>query len=110
MISRQIASRLLTSLEFFPVTLLHGPRQVGKSFLLHSLKREGKLSAIVTLADLTVLVQAKTNPHAFIENLPKPVRIDEIQRAPELMLALKKYVDENKRAGDFVLTGSVNIT
>jgi len=96
-------------MSFFPVTLIQGSRQVGKSYILNLLLQNNHIKSIVTLDDLTTLSAAKSNPHDFIDSLEKPIGIDEIQRAPELMLALKKYVDANKRAGDFVLTGSANI-
>ncbi len=97
------------SMSFFPIVLIQGSRQVGKSYLLNLLLDAQKIRHIISLDDLSVLAAAKTHPHDFIDSLEKPVGIDEIQRAPELMLALKKYVDSHKRAGDFVLTGSANI-
>ncbi len=108
-IHRSQYSLIERSLKNFPITLIQGPRQSGKSFLLKQFLRQGKILQIRTLDDLGELQRAKENPHAYIESLPKPVGIDEIQRVPELLLALKKYVDDHQKKGDFIITGSANI-
>ena len=51
---------------------------------------------------------AKNNPTGFINNLAKPVILDEVQRCPELFLTIKKDVDENRTPGRYILTGSTN--
>ena len=96
-IHRSQFSFIERSLKNFPITLIQGPRQSGKSFLLKQFLRQGKISQIRTLDDLGELRRAKENPHDYIESLPKPIGIDEVQRVPELLLALKKYVDDHQK-------------
>jgi predicted AAA+ superfamily ATPase len=94
------------ALSEFPVTTVVGLRQVGKT----TLSREaGPGRAFVTLDDLTALGAARRDPQGFLDALPRPVTIDEIQRVPELLLAIKREVDGKRRAGDFLLTGSARI-
>lgn len=62
----------------------------------------------VTFDDIQTLTLAKNNPIGFINNLKMPVIIDEIQRAPEVFLPIKKHVDDHRIAGQFALTGSAN--
>ena len=62
----------------------------------------------LTLGDPTVLVAASTGPVGFVRGLDRAV-IDEVQRAPDLLLAIKAVVDEDTRSGRFLLTGSANL-
>ncbi len=62
----------------------------------------------LTLDDQTVLAAAQSDPTGFIRGLDQAI-IDEIQRAPDLLLAIKKTIDEDKRPGRFLLTGSANV-
>ncbi|MEX2534859.1 MAG: ATP-binding protein [Trueperaceae bacterium] len=108
MFPRHQYAKLLEALNDTPVVLLTGARQVGKSTLAHRAANE--LAAdYFTLDDATTLSAASTDPTQFIRNLPRPVVIDEIQRSPELLLAIKADVDRNRRAGTFLLTGSANV-
>jgi predicted AAA+ superfamily ATPase len=91
-------------LRVLPVSVLTGARQVGKTTLCRSLEPP---RAYFTLDDVGVLDQAGRNPEALLE--ARPVVLDEVQRAPGLMLAVKRAVDSRRRAGDFVLTGSANL-
>ena len=89
-----------------PVVLVIGPRQCGKTTLVRNLiagKRE-----FLTLDDDTVLAAARSDPTSFVRSLDR-VTIDEVQRAPELLRAIKRVVDDDRRAGRFLLTGSANI-
>jgi predicted AAA+ superfamily ATPase len=86
--------------------LLTGPRQAGKTTLARSLADERR--AYVTLDNATTLAAAKADPTGFVRNLDHAV-IDEIQRAPELLLAIKESVDVDARPGHFLLTGSANL-
>lgn len=90
--------------ETFPVLLLTGPRQVGKTTLLESLIEPGRKK--VTLDNPTVRVLAKTDPELFLQRYAPPVLIDEAQYAPELFPFIKIMVDERKKPGDFWLAGS----
>ena len=88
----------------FPVLLLTGMRQIGKSWVMEHL--EGKNRRYVTLDDLKARELAKTDPQRFIDENPPPVIIDEAQYAPELFAYIKIYVDKKKKDGLFLLTGS----
>jgi len=105
------------------VVLINGARQVGKSTLAKALfsdkygaawddaewdKTEWASAQYLTLDDATTLAAAASSPLSFLEGLPPHVVIDEIQRAPELFLAIKKLVDQDRKPGRFLLTGSAN--
>lgn len=112
MYDRHIAPLLLEALADTPVVLLNGARQTGKSTLAQSL-REATPRRYLTLDDHTTLAAARSDPAGFIAALAGPVVIDEIQRAPELFLAIKAAVDRDRArgqaAGRFLLTGSANV-
>ena len=84
MINRSILQDLQESLSVFPVVLLCGARQVGKSTLVLSLREH-----YIKLDDITQLDGARENPRCFIQELPRLIVIDEIQKAPELLPAIK---------------------
>jgi len=88
----------------FPVLLVTGPRQVGKSTLLEHLSMPGR--QVVSLDDPEIRFLAKTDPALFMQRYKPPVLIDEIQYATELLSHIKMAVDRSKRSGDFWLTGS----
>ena len=103
---RLIHPRIKESLSDTPVVLLAGPRQSGKTTLVRQVAGQGM--RYLTLDDELTLLAARADPVGFIRNLDRAV-IDEIQRAPQLLLAIKKSVDEDRRAGRFLLTGSANL-
>ncbi|MFZ1983782.1 MAG: ATP-binding protein [Desulfatitalea sp.] len=88
----------------FPVLLVTGARQVGKTTLLQYLK--GMERTYVTLDDPMILSLAKEDPALFMQRFPPPVLIDEIQYAPELLPYIKMAVDEQRRPNQFWLTGT----
>jgi predicted AAA+ superfamily ATPase len=88
------------------VVLIVGPRRAGKTTLVRKMRETGR--TYVTLDDQTVLEAAQSDPAGFIRGLDRAI-IDEIQRAPDLLLAIKKTVDEDYRPGRFLLTGSANV-
>src|SRR5690606_25545208 len=88
------------------VVLLTGPRQSGKTTLVQQWAGEGM--AFFTLDNATTLDAARSDPVGFIRGLDRAV-IDEVQRAPDLMLAIKESVDADRRPGRFLLTGSANL-
>lgn len=106
MFPRFIEPRVREHLSDTRVVLLTGPRQAGKTTLVKKVAETG--APFLTLDDPTVLEAAKRDPVAFIRGLDRAT-IDEIQRAPELILAIKRSVDEDRRPGRFLLTGSANL-
>lgn len=88
----------------FPVLLLTGPRQVGKTTLLANLA--GPDRGYISLDDLDARQLAQQDPALFLQRHPAPVIIDEVQYAPELFSQIKLRVDQQQRAGDYWLTGS----
>ncbi len=89
----------------YPVVLVTGPRQVGKTTMLQKLM-EGTKRGYVTLDDLNERVLAKSDPELFLQLHKPPVLIDEVQYAPELFAYIKVNVDKNHEPGAFWLTGS----
>ena len=88
----------------FPVLLVTGPRQVGKTTLLEKIAEPERKR--VTLDNPTVRMLAKTDPELFLQRYAPPVLIDEVQYAPELFPFIKIIVDQRRKPGDFWLTGS----
>jgi hypothetical protein len=100
---------LLAALGDRPAVLLHGARQTGKSTLAAALSATEHTARYLTLDDAAVLAAARTDPTGFIDGLTGSVVLDEIQRAPELLLPIKASVDRDRRPGRFLLTGSANV-
>lgn len=105
--SRRIEPRIAEALLDTPVVLLAGPRQAGKTTLVRQIAEQKELRYL-TMDDELTLLSAREDPVGMIRNLDRAV-IDEIQRAPQLLLAIKKSVDEDRRPGRFLLTGSANL-
>lgn len=103
---RYIQPRVTAALADTPVVLLSGPRQAGKTTLVRQLA--GSERRYLTLDDELTRLAAQEDPVGLIRSLDSAV-IDEIQRAPNLLLAIKKAVDEDRRPGRFLLTGSANL-
>jgi len=101
---RWFAQNLESALKVLPVTVVTGARQTGKTTLAKSLNPS---RAYFTLDDVGVLDQAERQPDSLLRS--RPVTLDEVQRTPPLLLAVKRAVDEERRAGDFLLTGSANL-
>ena len=104
MINRTLSKTLNELSELFPVILLTGMRQVGKSTLFEMLKTDNR--RYVTLDNYDDRELAKTKPALFIQRYEPPVIIDEIQYAPELFSYIKIHVDKSRENGLFWLTGS----
>ena len=109
-IKRAVEGTIEQISTMFPVLLVTGPRQVGKTTLLQKLaetQRElGVDRKYVTLDDPDVRYLAKNDPALFMQRYTPPVLIDEIQYATELLPHIKMSVDRSKRKGDFWITGS----
>ena len=105
---RHAESPLMNALRDSPVTLIHGPRQSGKTTLAHMVCDSLGFEYFSFDEDV-VRNAARSDPTGFIANLSTPVILDEVQRAPEMFTALKLEVDSDRRPGRFVLTGSTNV-
>ena len=104
--------RLLTpiieeALGQFPVVVLTGARQTGKSTLVQHLP-SARGRAYRTLDDLDLVARAERSLEAVLEESDR-LTLDEVQRAPQLLLAIKRTVDKDRRKGRFLLTGSANL-
>ena len=104
-IKRSLEKVVLQVTKEYPVVLISGPRQVGKTTMLKKLM-EGTDRNYVTLDDLQERALAKNDPEMFLQLHKPPVLIDEVQYAPELFSMIKLIVDKEHRKGDFWLTGS----
>ena len=104
MLERTIKNVVLNISKTFPVLLITGSRQVGKSTLLNSIKESNR--EYVTLDDFVERQLAQDDPQSFLQRHKPPIIIDEIQYAPNLLTYIKIYVDKNNKNGLFWLTGS----
>jgi hypothetical protein len=95
------------ALESRRVVLLNGPRQCGKTTLVKELVSAGV--EYKSLDDALLRDAALYDPHNFVQHKFSTLIIDEIQRVPDLLIAIKKAVDEDTRPGQYLLTGSANI-
>lgn len=103
---RWIEPRIAEAMADTPVVLLAGPRQTGKTTLVRQVAASGM--RYLTLDDELTLLSAREDPVGLVRSLDRAV-VDEVQRAPQLLLAIKKSVDEDRRPGRFLLTGSANL-
>ena len=108
MYARNIESELHSALADTPVVLLNGARQTGKSTLAQGYA-EASSAPYVTLDDATQLAAATSDAQGFLAGLGDRAVIDEVQKAPGLFPAIKMSVDQDRRPGRFLLTGSANV-
>ncbi|MFN5495886.1 MAG: ATP-binding protein [bacterium] len=108
LVPRLAADPLEEAMADSPVVLIHGARQCGKSTLARQYG-EARGYHSLTFDDSSVLELAQADPNGFVADLPDRVILDEVQRVPEIFLALKLTVDRNRAPGRFLLTGSSNI-
>lgn len=109
LLRRNLTRRLLEALSDTPVVLLHGARQTGKTTLVQEIPRESYPANYLTFDDVTTLAAAKRDPMGFLETYDGPVILDEVQRVPDLFVAIKTLVDRARTPGRFLLTGSANV-
>ncbi|MGH2780330.1 MAG: ATP-binding protein [Thermoleophilaceae bacterium] len=109
MIERYIRPPVVEALRDTRVVLVMGARQVGKSTLCEAIADLDHPAVSVSLDDQAARRAALSDPRGFLAGFEGPVFIDEVQRAPELILAIKQVVDRDRQPGRFLLTGSANI-
>ncbi|MCC7467034.1 MAG: ATP-binding protein [Saprospiraceae bacterium] len=105
MIPRLLSEKMRNLAEKMPVISLTGPRQSGKTVLVRNVFPDFRY---VNLEHLEVRQFAQQDPLGFIRSLPKGVVIDEAQYAPDIFSYIQVVVDETRRNGEFILTGSQN--
>jgi hypothetical protein len=103
---RLVGTALSERLRVMPAVVVTGARQTGKSTLAEQLVPGARRYA--TLDDLDVLDAAQHDPEVLVGG-PGPVTLDEVQRAPELLRAVKRAIDRDRKAGRFLLTGWANL-
>ena len=105
--NRHLEGKILRYREIFPVLLITGARQVGKSTLLSHLL--GPDIPQVVFDPVIDVGNARQDPEFFIAQHPPPILLDEIQYAPELLPVIKRRIDRDDRPGQYFLTGSQNL-
>lgn len=103
---RHVAASLRDRLSVMPAVVVTGARQTGKSTLAQDLTPGRR--RFLSLDDLDVLDAARRDPEALVGG-DQPVTLDEVQRAPELLTAIKRAIDRRRRPGQFLLSGSANL-
>ncbi len=116
MIDRRIADYVIKTSKQYPVTILVGPRQIGKSYLLYNFLRPAGYS-YVSFDYVDALVSAKAAPRAYLESHPFPLIIDEADRCPEIFPEIERIVNEERLkpgneaiGGLYILTGSSKLS
>jgi len=109
LIPRGIEPELRDILSVTRAAAITGPRQAGKSTLARQLQSAGVVPNYFTLDDEATRNAARADPDGFALSLPRPAVIDEVQRVPSLMLAVKQILDNDPAPGQFLLTGSADL-
>jgi predicted AAA+ superfamily ATPase len=109
MLKRHLRPVVEEALSDTPAVLLVGARQTGKTTLVKLLAERRAGTAYLTMDDSTVLDSAQADPEGLLAGLPARAVIDEIQRAPGLLLAMKAVIDLDRKPGRFLLTGSADV-
>ncbi len=103
---RLVASSLEDRLRVMPAVVVTGARQTGKSTLAQDLAAGGR--RFFSLDDLDVIDLVRREPQAILEE-NAPLTIDEVQREPDFLHAIKRAIDQRRQPGRFLLTGSANL-
>jgi predicted AAA+ superfamily ATPase len=109
LLDRHARARVEEALGDTRVVVVLGARQVGKSTLVQKIADERGAMPVLTLDDQATRTAAGQDPTGFVADLSTPVVLDEAQRIPDVLLAIKQRVDDDPRPGQFLLTGSANI-
>lgn len=107
--TRGIEDELRDILSVSRAAAITGPRQAGKSTLAKQLQHADVVPNYYSLDDEATRTAARGDPDGFALALPRPAVIDEVQRAPDLMLAIKQILDGDQTPGQFLLTGSADL-
>jgi len=106
---RSIRPLIVEGMDDSRIVFVGGARQVGKTTLVTEIAQHERPMTAFTLDDQATREAAVEDPAGFVADLPGPAFIDEIHRAPDLLLELKKAVDADAAPGRFVITGSANV-
>jgi predicted AAA+ superfamily ATPase len=109
MFDRHLRPAIEEALADTPAVMVVGARQTGKTTLVRGVAAVRPGTGYVTLDDHLPLEAARADPVGFVAGLRGPVVIDEIQKAPDLLPAIKSSIDRDRRPGRFLLTGSANV-
>lgn len=109
LVGRGIADTVVEAMQSARAVALLGPRQAGKSTLAQMLAAERMPADYLTLDDTGVRALAGGDPTGFVAGLGRRTVVDEVQRVPELLLAIKARLDRDPTPGQFLLTGSANL-
>lgn len=109
LVPRNLKTQLLEAAQDTPVVLINGARQTGKSTLVKGLFSPDTVPDYLTMDDFATAENARAAPKSFIEGLSDRVILDEIQKVPELLPAIKEAVDRERKPGRFFLTGSAEV-
>jgi uncharacterized protein len=109
-IPRFLMAPLREALADTRVVGIVGPRQAGKSTLVHEIVTRTPAAEYVSLDDLDTRSAAESDPTGFVTGRPGMLAIDEVQRVPDLLLAIKSNVDRDRRPGRFLITGSSQLS
>lgn len=102
-IPRALSAKIKKLFDHFPCVVITGARQVGKSTLLKHLYPDIPCVVFDPVHDIQ---NARADPELFLSNNPPPLILDEIQYAPELVPVIKRRIDQDKKPGQYILTGS----
>lgn len=106
LIPRHATKQVATALADTPVVMVNGLRQCGKTTLVRGFAADGR--RYISLDDETAPTAARDDPAGFLRPLDRAI-VDEVQRAPELLRAIKLSVDQDRRPGRYLLTGSADL-
>lgn len=109
LVGRNALEGVLESLAERPVVLLRGARQAGKTVIARSIAESSHPSTLLSLDDAFSRGALSPSPQSWIDALTGPVVIDEVQREPAVLSAIKLSVDRDRTAGRFLLTGSADV-
>lgn len=107
-LERHLAGSIQAALDDTPVVMVVGPRQAGKTTLCQRLA-VARGARVLTFDDAATVAAAEVDPAGFVGGLEGPIVLDEIQRVPALLPAIKLAVDRRREPGRFLLTGSANV-